>query len=226
MNNIPLVSILISTYNAEDSILNAIRSIQNQTYKNLEILILDDGSTDNTYKLLQSIAPKDPRIKLLRNNENIGLTRSLNILINSSKGPIIARQDADDISLPERIMTQITCIQNHNLDFCSSRAITMNSKKKIPNLSYYFPKKFLIKFKNPFIHGTLMIKRDILLEVGIYDEYYHYAQDYKLMIKLLNKGYSFKVVKEPLYMLNTENNISTLNYQEQKKYAEDAKRGK
>ena len=102
----------------------------------------------------------------------------------------------------------------------------MNSKKKIPNLSYYFPKKFLIKFKNPFIHGTLMIKRDILLEVGKYDEYYYYSQDYKLMIKLLNEGYSFKVVKEPLYMLNTENNISILNYQEQKKYAEDAKRGK
>ena len=226
MNNLPLISILMATYNDEKTILSSTKSIQNQTYKNFEFLILDDGSTDNTYELLKSVANSDSRIKLLRNNKNIGLTKSLNLLIKSSHGDIIARQDADDISLPHRIATQLKYIEKYNLDFCSSRAKIMNSKTKIPNISYYFPKKILVRFKNPFIHGTLMIKKDVMIEIGNYDEYYYYSQDYKLMITLLNKGYDFRVVKEPLYILNTENNISTLNYDAQKKYAKDVKRGR
>lgn len=226
MSNSTLVSVLISTYNDENTILKAVSSIQSQTYKNLEILIIDDGSTDSTHSILISLAKNDSRIKILKNNKNIGLTKSLNILINSSKGYIIARQDADDISYPERIATQIKLMEYYNLDFCSSRALIMNSKRTIPNFSYYLPKKILIKYKNPFIHGTLIIKRDVLLEVGKYNEHYYYSQDYKLMIELLKRGYSFKVNKEPLYLLNTENNISKLNYQEQKKYALKAKRGK
>jgi glycosyltransferase EpsE len=226
MHKTPLVSILISTYNDEISVVNAVRSVQNQTYKNLEIIVLDDGSTDDTYKLVKSITDNDSRVKLLKNEENIGLTKSLNILIKESTGEIIARQDADDISLPQRIRTQINFIQKYKLDFCSSRAVTMKSNRKIPSLSFYLPKKFIIKLKNPFIHGTLMIKKDVLLKVGNYDENYYYSQDYKLMIKLINEGFKFKVLKKPLYVLNTENNISTLNSSEQQKYANDAKRGK
>jgi glycosyltransferase EpsE len=226
MHKTPLVSILISTYNDEISVVNAVRSVQNQTYKNLEIIVLDDGSTDDTYKLVKSITDNDSRVKLLKNEENIGLTKSLNILIKESTGDIIARQDADDISLPQRIRTQINFIQKYKLDFCSSRAVTMKSNRKIPSLSFYLPKKFIIKLKNPFIHGTLMIKKDVLLKVGNYDENYYYSQDYKLMIKLINEGFKFKVLKKPLYVLNTENNISTLNSSEQQKYANDAKRGK
>jgi len=226
MNNLPLISVLMATYNDENTILSAIKSIQNQTYKNLELFVLDDASTDNTFELLKSAADNDSRIKLLRNAKNMGLTKSLNLLIKSSNGDIIARHDADDISLPQRIDTQFTYMKKYNLDFCSSRAVIMNSKTKIPNISYYFPKKVLLRFKNPFIHGTLMIKRYVMEEVGNYDEYYYYSQDYKLMITLLNKGYKFRVLKEPLYLLNTKNNISTLNYLDQKKYAKYAKRGK
>lgn len=226
MTKTPLVSILISTYNNENSVVNAVRSIQNQTYNNLEIIVIDDGSTDKTYQLIKSLSVKDRRVKLLKNEKNIGLTKSLNILINESTGQIVARQDADDISLPQRIRTQLNFIQKHKIDFCSSRAIIMNSNKKIPNLTFYLPKKLIIKFKNPFIHGTLMIKKDVLHKVGNYDENYYYSQDYKLMITLINQGFKFKVLKKPLYVLNTENNISTLKFLEQQKYAKDAKRGK
>ena len=154
------------------------------------------------------------------------LTKSLNILVNSCAGSIIARQDADDTSLPHRIEIQLKILQSYSLDFCSSRAIVKNSKKRIPNLSYYLPKKQLLKFKNPFIHGTLMIKKDILLEVGGYDENFYYAQDYKLMKKLISKNYNYRMIKSPLYILNTEDNISTLKKNEQRKYANDVKRGK
>jgi len=226
MNNDPLISILMSAHNAENTIKDAVRSIQTQTYNNLEIFIIDDGSSDSTYAVLKKMANQDSRIKLLKNEVNIGLTKSLNILVNSCAGSIIARQDADDTSLPHRIEIQLKILQSYSLDFCSSRAIVKNSKKRIPNLSYYLPKKQLLKFKNPFIHGTLMIKKDILLEVGGYDENFYYAQDYKLMKKLISKNYNYRMIKSPLYILNTEDNISTLKKNEQRKYANDVKRGK
>ena len=226
MNNDPLISILMSAHNAENTIKDAVRSIQTQTYNNLEIFIIDDGSSDSTYAVLKKMANQDSRIKLLKNEVNIGLTKSLNILVNSCAGSIIARQDADDTSLPHRIEIQLKILQSYSLDFCSSRAIVKNSKKRIPNLSYYLPKKQLLKFKNPFIHGTLMIKKDILLEVGGYDENFYYAQDYKLMKKLISKNYNYRMIKSPLYILNTEDNISTLKKNEQRKHANDVKRGK
>lgn len=216
----------MSAHNAENTIKDAVRSIQTQTYNNLEIFIIDDGSSDSTYAVLKKMANQDSRIKLLKNEVNIGLTKSLNILVNSCAGSIIARQDADDTSLPHRIEIQLKILQSYSLDFCSSRAIVKNSKKRIPNLSYYLPKKQLLKFKNPFIHGTLMIKKDILLEVGGYDENFYYAQDYKLMKKLISKNYNYRMIKSPLYILNTEDNISTLKKNEQRKYANDVKRGK
>jgi glycosyltransferase involved in cell wall biosynthesis len=226
MNNSPLISVLMSTHNATNTIEKAVKSIQTQTYNNLEILIIDDGSTDGTHEILKKMAYKDSRIKIIKNEINIGLTRSLNILINSCTGSIIARQDADDSSLPQRIETQLKVLQRYSLDFCSTRAIVKNSKKRIPKFSYYLPKKQILKLKNPFIHGTLMIRKNILLEVGGYDEKFYYAQDYKLMKKLITENYNYRMIKSPLYILNTENNISTLKKNEQKKYANDVKRGK
>ena len=93
----------------------------------------------------------------------------------------------------------------------------------IPNLSYYLPHKYSIKFKNPFIHGTLMIQKKLLIEIGKYDESFYYAQDYKLFIDLIKNGEKVKMIKEPLYQLNMSNNISSTNKYQQKKYAKKAR---
>ena len=95
MNN---VSVIMSAYNSQNSIKDSIKSVLGQTYGNFEFLILDDGSSDDTEKIIKNYANKDKRIKFFKNNKNLGLTKSLNILIGMSKGNIIARQDADDIS--------------------------------------------------------------------------------------------------------------------------------
>ena len=100
----------------------------------------------------------------------------------------------------------------------------MGTKRNIPNLSYYLPKKFVLRFKNPFIHGTLIIKKETLLEHGLYDENFYYAQDYKLMIDLLDSGCKYKFIKENLYELNYFNNISINFKEEQKYYAKCARR--
>ncbi|OUV59290.1 MAG: hypothetical protein CBC82_10330 [Cellvibrionales bacterium TMED122] len=220
MDKEKLVSVILSTYNSEDTLEESINSILNQTYLDIEILIMDDGSEDNTPNILERISARHQSLKIYRNKTNIGLTRSLNILIDKSNGKYIARQDADDISHPERIKIQIDEIEKNNLDFCSSRAFVKESNRKIPGLSFFLPKKIMMKYKNPFIHGTLVIKKNILKDVGNYDENFYYSQDYKLMKDLINYKCNYKVLKTPLYILNTKNNISTKKLDEQDYYAE------
>ena len=204
----------------------SIESIINQTYKELELLILDDGSSDESLKIINKYKNKYKFIKVFKNEKNKGLTYSLNKLIKDSEGEYIARQDSDDESMPNRIMEQITAVEKNNLDFCSSRALVKNSNKKIPGISYYLPIRKVMKVKNPFIHGTLFIKRKVLDEVGLYDEKFYYAQDYKLMSDLLHRKYKYKIINKPLYLLNMENNISTTKRKEQAYFANLVKKNK
>lgn len=217
-----LVSVIMGVYNNEDTIKNAIESILNQSYKNIELIITDDNSSDKSLSIIKNYL-NQKTIKLIENKENIGLTKSLNLMIEASKGKIIARQDADDISLEKRIEVQVGQINKLNLDFVSSRAKNIQTNKNIPNISYNLPYKFLIKYKNPFIHGTLVIKKNVLLQLGNYDERFKYAQDYKLMIDAIDKNYKFKVLRKPLYLLNTKNNISNQYKDEQEFFANCAR---
>jgi len=219
-----LVSVIMPCFNCEKTVAASIESILNQTYQNIEILIIDDGSKDNTYEILKKYQNKHKNIRLFKNQNNLGLTKSLNILIEESKGEYIARQDSDDISVIDRISLQYEFMEQKELDFCSSRATILYSRKKIPRSSHYLPKKIVMKFKNPFIHGTLFIKKSILLDVGKYDENFYYAQDYKLMKTLIDNNYKFKIFRKPLYELNMENNISTNKRSEQNYYANCVKK--
>ena len=217
-----LVSVIMSVHNNEATVNTAIESILGQSYKNIELIVTDDCSSDNSLSIIKKYIDKK-NVKLIENSENKGLTKSLNSMIKVSQGKFIARQDADDISLYNRIQVQIDLINKFNLDFVSSRAISLQTKKYIPNISFNLPYKFLIRYKNPFIHGTLIIKKNVLLELGNYDERFKYAQDYKLMIDALDKQYKYKVLRKPYYLLNTRNNISNLFRDEQKYFADCAR---
>ena len=216
-----LISVIMSVYNDEKNVSSSIQSIINQSYKNFELLIMDDGSTDDTYKYIKKFS--DDRIKIFRNKYNSGLTKSLNILIQNSSGEIIARQDSDDLSLPARFEKQLNFLLNNNLQICTSRAVIKNTKKIIPKYSFYMPQKFVLQYKNPFIHGTLFVYKELLKEVNFYDEEYKYAQDYRLFTKLINLGYKINTMSDVLYVLNTKNNISTIYSERQKYYFEKAK---
>ncbi len=215
-----LVSVLLSTYNSEESIGESIDSLLSQTYKNLEILISDDGSTDSTKEICKKFQLKDERILFSSNKKNIGLTKSLNNLAQKASGSLIARHDADDISLPYRIEEQIEFMKKKKLDAVTTRSLVKQNNKKRPGISFYIPDKLLINRKNPFIHGTLIIKKNVFQEIGYYDERFYYAQDYKLFYDLLNKGYKVKTLNKALYILNTENNISSENLEKQNYYAD------
>ena len=215
-----LVSVLLSTYNSEESIGESIDSLLSQTYKNLEILISDDGSTDSTKEICKKFQLKDERVLFSSNKKNVGLTKSLNNLAQKASGSLIARQDADDISLPYRIEEQIQFMKTKKLDAVTSRSLVKQNNKKRPGISFYIPDKLLINRKNPFIHGTLIIKKNVFQEIGYYDERFYYAQDYKLFYDLLNRGYKVKTLNKALYILNTENNISSENLERQNYYAD------
>lgn len=209
----------MSVYNDEKNIDKSIKSIMSQTYKNLELHILDDGSDDKTWKIINKYKNEYQNIFIYKNKNNLGLTKSLNYLVNQTNGEIIARHDSDDLSHPERIEKQLNIMTKYNLDFCTTRAQIIQNNKITPKFSYYIPKKIVVKYKNPFIHGTLMIKKRVIINVGMYDENFYYSQDYKLMTDLLNINSKYKILRTPYYKLNFENNISTEFKEEQKYYA-------
>ena len=101
------ISVIMSAKDSQSTIADSISSILLQTYENLELLIMDDASTDKTSEIISKFVAKDNRVKMYQNKINLGLTASLNILIKNSSGLFIARQDSDDISLPERLEKQM-----------------------------------------------------------------------------------------------------------------------
>ena len=213
------VSVIMSCYNSQETVGRAIESILNQTLGNIELLICDDSSIDNTYETILRYEDLDKRVKVYKNTKNLGLTKTLNFLIDKAKGTLIARQDDDDISLSERLKTQVSILEEENLDFITTRAKVLGDKKLIPGISFNLPNSLVMNFKNPFIHGTLLIDKEVLNSVGNYDERFYYAQDYKLFSDLLSRGYKYSTLKNPLYELNIKDNISSKFIKEQDYYA-------
>jgi len=141
------VSVIIPVYNVEQFVLEAIQSIQNQTYKNLEIIVIDDGSVDDTYKIVEKLAKDDNRIKLYRNEKNLKIVKTLNRALTIAKGEYIARMDGDDISAPDRIEKKVKFLElNNDYDLvgCSMVAIDIEGNK-IGQTIHYSNQKVLQK---------------------------------------------------------------------------------
>lgn len=189
--NDPLVTVLMSVYNNEGSVSRAISSILNQSFKDFEFLVINDGSTDNTAGIINSF--NDSRIRIINNKSNLGLTRSLNKGLKKAKGKYIARIDADDFSFPERLEKQITFLES-NQDFVllgTSFNIVNNDGKIIKEVIFNTPPEKLyydLIFQNMFAHSSVVFR---LREVDNLDGYsgdLKYAQDYDLWCKLSRVG--------------------------------------
>src|SRR3989344_8977423 len=110
-SNTPPITVLLSVYNDSRFLKSAIESILNQTFSDFEFLVINDASTDNTAEIINSFS--DPRLKTITNSHNLGLTKSLNIGLKEAQGKYIARLDADDISLPDRLKIQHDFMESH-----------------------------------------------------------------------------------------------------------------
>tara|TARA_Y100000310_G_C20656536_1_gene802240 strand:- start:290 stop:2314 length:2025 start_codon:yes stop_codon:yes gene_type:complete len=185
----------MSVYNGEKFLRESIDSILNQTYTDFEFLIINDGSTDSTREIILSY--DDPRITLINNKLNMGLSKSLNIGIHRARGEYIARQDADDVSNPLRIEIESALIQKRNLDvvYCRYQYLSINGKR----LSWVSPVfsarnlgKGLIALNDPIAHGSVLMNKESLIDAGGYNEVLFFSQDYELWLRLLSLNKKFK----------------------------------
>lgn len=220
MNNFPLVSVIIPCYNAERYVESAVRSIMEQTYTNLEILVADDCSTDGTFSILKKLAAEDSRIKILRNETNLGVVDTLNELVSEASGVYIARMDADDISLPDRIARQIAFLQqNPQIDFCGCNAFHINDdgktigKTTLPES--YDDVRFFLAYYSTFYHPAIFARAEVFKQ-NAYDKDFLHAEDYELWCRLIfAKGMKGANLKERLlkYRINSQG-VSKQNTEE------------
>lgn len=179
------VSIILSLYNSENSLEKTVRSVLNQDYKNFELIIINDGSTDNTRKVLSQFR-KHKKIKIFNFNLNLGLGFRLNFGILKSRGDLIARIDDNDIMPKTRIRHQVKYFKlNNDLDILGGSAVYFQNfkKKKInPILKNEEIKNNLILF-NPLIHSSIMFKKKSITKIGGYDPNYIRCQDYELWLR-------------------------------------------
>ena len=214
--NKPAITVLMPAYNAERFIGKAIESILNQTYKDFEFLIINDGSIDNTESIIQSYS--DLRIRYIRNEKNIGLIATLNNGIDLANGEWIARMDADDIALPQRLEFQKQYVDTHKeTDVLSSTIIFINEAgestgtwpldQKTINTKEL--KSAMIR-ENCIAHPTVMCRKSLLQKFKYRPNSIH-IEDYDLWLRLLNRGYNFAKIDIPLlyYRVHTESVTGT-----------------
>lgn len=207
----PLVSILMNCYNSSNYISNAIESVINQTYKNWELIIWDDGSTDETVKVISEF--KDDRIKLFLQKNNLGLRASRIEATKEINGELVSILDSDDFFEKEKIFKQVDAFQkNKNISICGTWANFFDEKKRNyqsfqTNINNFDLKKRLL-FINILPHSSIMYKREVALNSGWYSKDYEYSQDYDLTLKLI-KNNEIHLIKE--FMTNIVQHNNTMS---------------
>ena len=187
--NIPVLSVLMTVYNAGTYLQESLDSLSMQVFKDFEVIVLEHGSTDRSREILRTWG--DPRLKLFEKAENIGRTKALNFCLSSAKCEYIAILDSDDLAGPLRFLSQIKFLEtNPNIGLVATWAKYIDQAGVVytthePPMEHQEIVKLMGK-KNPFTHSSVCFRRELAIEVGNYDEKFNYAQDYKLYADLLN----------------------------------------
>lgn len=190
MPTVPLVSVLMPVYNAADHVEDAIRSILVQTLTDLELVVVDDGSTDESPAILSRLQAQDARIRVLH-QPNGGIVSALNLGLSHCTGVCIARMDADDLALPERLARQWAVFEaDPSLVLCGTALKQFGDRHG----TLRFPVsdagcRALLMTWSCFAHPTVMMRRDVLVRSGLrYEADYQHAEDYQLWSALAAHG--------------------------------------
>ncbi|WP_144864030.1 glycosyltransferase family 2 protein [Hyella patelloides] len=181
----PKVSILMCVYNGEAYLQEAVDSILQQTFPDFEFVIVDDGSTDSSWQILTKYSKQDSRIVLISNAENLGLEKSLNKGLATVKGKYIARQDADDVSLPNRLQLQVDFLDAHpevgalgsSIEFIDRESLVL---RQLEVATDHDSIEALLLVNNCLWHSSMMMRRHLLQELAGYNENMLHAEDYDL----------------------------------------------
>ncbi len=224
----PTVSVITSVYNGGRYLGPGIDSILSQTLNDFEYLIVDDASTDRTPALLDEIAKHDSRIRVITNEANIGLTRSLNIALAQARGIYIARHDGDDIALPQRLAEQREWLDAHpeiclcgtDFDYINGPgSVIHHDSRQLPITTDQIAKR--LEQKNCLVHSTIMFRNEHVR----YREKFYYAQDYDLYLVLRSQGRQLAVLPRKLVRYRWEAAaISFRKRRQQALFAEQARR--
>jgi len=192
MSGAPAVSIIMGAYNCAGTLGPSIQSMLDQDFRDLEIVICDDGSSDATFDLMRSYAERDARIVLLRNEPNSGLARTLNRCVDAARGKYLARMDGDDISRPDRIGKQVSFLDAHpEYDICGSSIALFDSSGIWGKIEYpEYPDRASFLLRSPFAHPSVVFRADRLRRACGYDtsKAVGRSEDYELFMRLYAEG--------------------------------------
>lgn len=217
MNNQPLISIIITAYNVKPYIGEALQSIINQSYRNLEIIVVDDCSTDKTNNIIESFAREDKRIITYRLSKNSGPSTASNFALSKAQGEYIARMDADDVAYLDRIEKQVRFLQHNpevvmlggQCDIINEQGTLIGRKKYPLTHKGIYKALFMI---NPLPHPGCMFKPGIFKKAGIhYEKKYFISHDLKILFKLLPYGTFANLPDTVLRYRYRPNSITHLN---------------
>ncbi len=215
MEEIPKVTVLLSVFNDQKYIGEAIESILSQTYKNFELLIIDDCSKDGTVEVINKF--KDPRIRLVANEENIDISKSLNKGLSLARGKYIARHDSDDLSSAQRLQRQVEFLDK-NRDYAAVGSRTEFIDEKGNNAGYWKQEVhaeevfYSLSYRCCLTSSSMMFVKSTVISLGGYDESSSHAEDYELFFRLSRKH---KIYVLPEYLVKyriRENQRLSINY--------------
>jgi glycosyltransferase involved in cell wall biosynthesis len=215
----PTVSVVMGVRNGGAYLDEAVASILGQTLASLELIVVDDDSSDETPDVLAG--HRDPRLRTLRNEQNLGLTRSLNSAIAVARGRFIARQDADDRSMPERLERQVRFLTEHGeIALCGTWVRFIDAEGRFvgtgkpatspEELARLLPRR--PAEAQPY-HGSIVARRELMEELGGYREAFRYAQDYDLYLRAIGV-YALANLPEELYELRFHRSTVSIRSQE------------
>lgn len=204
------VSVLMGVYNCADTLEQAVASIRSQTYENWELILCDDGSTDETWQVVQRLASQDSRIVLLQNEKNLGLNQTLNRCLTLATGEFIARMDGDDESLPQRFGNQVALLEgNPQIHITSGPMFLFDGsgqwgRTHVPE----YPTPEQVVCGTPISHAPVMLRRSCLEAVGGYSEdpATLRVEDVDLWIRLYAAGFRCRNLTEPAYRMRNDQN--------------------
>ena len=179
----------MAVFNGGDFLEESIRSIAGQTFRDWELVVVDDASTDATRDVVASWSRRDPRIRLVANDRNKGQTACLNQGLHEGRGEWVARQDADDVSDPRRLAAQMDYLVAHpDTALLGTQGVLVDTRGKRTGLldvpCDHEGIAWCAPFLNPFLHTSVIFRRSVVAELGGYDESFRIAQDYDLWTRL------------------------------------------
>lgn len=210
MDKMPLVSVLMGIYNCADTLEEAVKCIINQTYKNWELIMCDDCSSDDTYKKACEIAEKDSRIIVIKNEKNLTLAPTLNNCLAVANGEYCARMDGDDVCDYTRFEKEVEFLNKHPEYAVVSSNMKLYDENGIYGEIKYpeYPQKEHFAHFSPICHAGSMSRTSVLRKLNGYstDKSVERIEDYDLWIRLYKAGYKAYGIQEPLYSMREGRN--------------------